>query len=168
MKSVIMIVLVLVTPATALWVLPLALLFDSVWDGGLMVAANGYMLKIAPRANRSMFIAAITGLAGICGGVGAMAGGGFLEAAAGVEFTAAGRVFTNYHVLFAVNAVMRMGCIVLAIRVREPSAAAPEKLLYYLFGAWPMRFLLFPVGMYRRLDRRWGATRSVSARSGEA
>lgn len=152
LKSLIVVTFLMATPRAALWLLPAALLFDSIWDSGLMIASNGYMLKISPRANRSMFIAAITGLAGICGGLGAMAGGGFLKATAGFQLYAAGRVWTNYHLLFLVNVLMRLGCIALAYRVHEPKAAAPDKLLYLLRGRWPMRFLLFPVGMYRRLD----------------
>jgi len=152
LKSLIVLAFLIATPGTALWLLPAVLLFDSVWDSGLMIASNGYMLKIAPRANRSMFIAAITGLAGICGGLGAMAGGGFLKATAGFHLEAVGRVWTNYHFLFLLNILMRLGCIALAHRVHEPKAAMPDQLLCVLRGSWPMRFLLFPVGMYRRLD----------------
>ena len=152
LKSLIVVAFLLATRRTVLWALPAMLLFDSIWDSGLMVASNGYMLKIAPQQNRSMFIAAITGLAGICGGLGAMAGGGFLEVTAAFQFAAGGRLWTNYHLLFLLNVFMRLGCIALAYRVREPKAAAPDKLLHVLRGTWPMRFLLFPVGMYRRLE----------------
>ena len=153
MKSAIVVVFLLVTPATMLWVLPATLFVDSFWNAGILVASNGYMLKIAPQQNRSMFIAAITGLAGICGGLGAIVGGGFLKATAGLQLDTLGRVWTNYHFLFLVNILMRLGCIVLAFRVHEPKAVAPDQLLYLLRGRWPMRFLLFPVGMYRRMDR---------------
>ncbi|MDD5675914.1 MAG: MFS transporter, partial [Chitinivibrionales bacterium] len=57
-----------VTPGNALWFLPLMFLFDGLWNAGMDVAANGYMLKIAPRQNRSMYVATITGLAGLCAG----------------------------------------------------------------------------------------------------
>ena len=154
MKAIIVVVFLLVTPASALWALPVVLFIDSVWNAGIMVATNGYMLKVAPQQNRSMFIAAITGLAGICGGLGAMAGGGLLKAAEGLQITAAGRVWTNYHLLFLVNILMRLGCIALVRRVHEPTAATSEKLLNVLRGTWPLRFLLFPIGMYRRLNAR--------------
>ena len=160
LKSLIVVTFLLSTRRTALWALPAMLLFDSIWDSGLMVASNGYMLKIAPQQNRSMFIAAITGLAGICGGLGAMAGGGFLRITAALQFDAMGRVWTNYHLLFLLNVLMRLACIALAYRVREPKAATPEKLLHVLRGTWPMRFLLFPVGMYRRLDVQWPSVSS--------
>jgi MFS family permease len=155
LKSLIVLTFLLVTPRTVLWLLPTMLLIDSLWEGGLMVASNGYMLKIAPQQNRSMFIAAITGLAGICGGLGAILGGAFLEATSAFSANFLERSWGNYHLLFAVNILMRLGCIYLAYRVREPKAATPEKLLYVLRGAWPMRFLLFPVGLYRRIDMQW-------------
>ncbi|MBN1558042.1 MAG: MFS transporter [Lentisphaerae bacterium] len=154
LKSLIILTFFLATPGTAMWVLPVMLLFDSIWTSGMLVASNGYLLKIAPQQNRSMFIAAITGLAGICGGLGAMAGGGLLKIAADFQWHAAGRLWTNYHLLFLVALALRLGCIALVRRVREPEAAAPEKVLYVLRGTWPMRFLLFPVGLYRRLDIR--------------
>lgn len=155
LKSVVVVTFLLITRGTALWALPVMLLFDSFWNSGLMVATNGYMLKIAPQQNRSMFIAAIAGLAGICGGLGAMAGGAFLEINAHLQIHVMGRVLTNYHLLFLLNIVMRLACIFLAYRVREPRAAGPEKLLYLLSATWPMRFLLFPVGLYRNRGARW-------------
>jgi predicted MFS family arabinose efflux permease len=153
LKSLIVMAFLLVTPKTAIWVLPAMLLVDSLWDAGLMVATNGYMLKIAPQQNRSMFIASITGLAGICGGLGAMLGGAFLNAVSEFSIDLFGRAWGNYHLLFAVNVLMRLACISLALGVREPKSTTPEKLLYLLRGAWPMRFLSFPVGLYRGVGR---------------
>ena len=163
LKSLIVVTFLLATRKTALWALPAMLLFDSVWESGLMVAANGYMLKIAPQQNRSLCIAAITGLAGICGGLGAMTGGGFLKVTTGFHLDAMGRTWTNYHLLFLANVLMRLACIALAFRVREPRAAAPERVLYALRGTWPMRFLMFPVGLYRRTSASGGA-RAMTAR----
>jgi MFS family permease len=155
MKSIVVLAFLLVTPGTALWVLPIVFFVDSFWNAGIMVASNGYMLKIAPRDNRSMFIASITGLAGICGGLGAIVGGGFLNLAADFQWHGLGRTWTNYHLLFAVSILLRWGCIALAYRVHEPKATSPEALLYQLRGTWPMRFLLFPVGMYRRASMQF-------------
>jgi MFS family permease len=157
LKSFIVVAFLSATPKTAIWLLPAAVLFDSLWDAGLMVAANGYMLKIAPQQNRSMFIAVITGLSGICGGIGAMAGGGFLELTSPFSLDFVGRHWTSCHLMFAANIVMRVACISLAYRVREPKAGSTEKVLNVIRGTWPMRFILFPVGMYRRLDVQWAS-----------
>lgn len=153
LKSFIVITFLMVTRHSALWFLPIMLLIDSIWDSGLLVATNGYMLKIAPQRNRPMFIAAITGLAGVCGGLGAIIGGVFLEVTRGFSAHALGRSWGNYHLLFSVNIIMRLVCVWLAFRIREPNASSPEKLLHVLRGAWPMRFLMFPVGLYRRIGK---------------
>lgn len=154
-KSAIVLVFLLVTPSTAVWVLPITLFVDSFWNSGILVASNGYMLKIAPEKNRSMFIAAITALAGICGGLGAISGGALLSATNTLSAEFFGRSWGNYHLLFTINIFMRLGCVYLAYRIKEPRAATPEKLLHVLYGVWPMRFILFPIGMYRRLDSHW-------------
>ena len=151
LKSTIVMVFFIITPKTALWLLPLALLVDSMWEAGSIIASNGYMLKIAPQKNRSMFIAVITGLAGICGGLGAMAGGAFLHVLDNFSFWAAGRVWNNYNLLFGLNALMRLACIWLVFRVKEPKSTSTEKLLNVLLDVWPMNVLLFPVGLYRRI-----------------
>ena len=129
--------------------LPVVFLFDSILNSGLMVATNGYMLTIAPQQNRSMFIASITGLAGICGGLGAILGGAFLNATGDISAHFLGRDWCNYHLLFAVNIPIRLACIALVLRIQEPKSTAPETLLSRLGATWPMRFLLFPIGLYR-------------------
>jgi MFS family permease len=157
LKSLIVVTFMLVTPQSALWLLPIVMFLDSFWNSGIMVASNGYMLKAAPQQNRSMFIASITGLAGICGGLGAMAGGFYLDAIAGISLEFFGRTWGNYNFLFAVNIPMRLLCILLVFRVHEPTSTTPEKMLYLLRGTWPMRFLLFPIGLYRKLGDQWYA-----------
>jgi len=154
LKSLVIAAFLLTTRETALWFLPAMLFFDSMWEAGLLVAGNGYMLKIAPQRNRSMFIASITGLAGICGGLGAVAGGGFLKLTAGFDLEAMGHRWVNYHLLFLLNIPMRIACIALVRRIREPKAARSLQLMNLLMGTWPMRFLLFPIGLYRRLEPR--------------
>ena len=152
LKSVIIVIFLLITPAYAFRVLSLAFFIDSLFDAGMMVASNGYMLKIAPRQNRSMFIAALASFSGICGGLGAIAGGFFLKATADFTLVMAGRTWTNYSLLFLVNAFMRLACIALAFRVREPSSTTPTQLLYAMTGT-RSRFLSFPIGLYRRLNQ---------------
>ena len=80
-------------------------------NAGLMVATNGYMLKMAPQRNRSMFIATITGLAGICGGLGAIAAGKFLDVFPDLTLNGLGREWSNLDVLFLLGALLRFGVI---------------------------------------------------------
>jgi hypothetical protein len=110
-----------------------------------------------------MFIAVITGLAGICGGIGAMTGGGFLHVLDKFSFVAAGREWNNYNLLFGLNFFMRLACIWLVFRVKEPRSTSTEKLLNVLLDVWPMNILLFPVGIYRKI----GSFRQVNGSDGD-
>ena len=101
-----------------------------------------------------MYIAAITGLAGICGGLGALAGGYFLEALPGFAFPFLGRTWNNYQLLFLVGIFLRVACLGLAMRVREPTASSLRVLVRALWRVWPMRFVLFPIGLYRLMTGR--------------
>ena len=149
-KPLICLVFLLVTPGTAFVVLASALFFDSMLNAGFSIASNGHMLKMAPKENRSMFIAAITGLSGISGGIGAIVGGTIMRHADGLAVPFAGRVWTNYHLIFLMSFLLRILCIPLAMGILEPAREQPTPVLNYLMGLWPMRVLMFPVGLYRR------------------
>ncbi len=150
-KPFIVIALFLVTPELAVPVLAVAFFLDGIWNAGNDIAGNGYMLKIAPRENRSMFIAAIAGLAGICGGIGALSGGLFLELLSDFHLELAGRAWNNYHLLFFASIFLRLACLLLLRQVKEPASHGPLHVLSELRGLGPLRALTFPVGFYRRL-----------------
>ena len=150
-KPGIALIFLLVTPGTALWVMPLALLLDGMLNSGIMIASNGYMLKMAPQNNRAMFIAFITGLAGICGGLAAMAGGVFLNQTAGVRLTAFDRTWNHYHLLFLISFLLRFIPVYLARRIREPEVSDQTMIVNDLVKMWPLRALRYPVGLYRRI-----------------
>jgi hypothetical protein len=119
-----------------------------------VIAMNGYMLKMAPRENRSMFIAATTALAGVLGGLGSVAGGLFLHQTESFSLLMFGRHWTNYHLLFLLSFFLRLLCIPMALAVREPTSAESVKVINYMMGLWPMRMLMFPVGLYRSASSR--------------
>jgi predicted MFS family arabinose efflux permease len=151
-KPVVALAFLLVTPRFALPILATVFLFDNMLNCGNTIAGNGYMLKMAPRRNRSAFVAASTALAGICGGLSAVIGGVFLRSTAGFQAHFLGRQWTNYQVLFLCSFGLRLACIILAARIREPVSASPLPILMRLRNVWPMRTLLFPVGLYRRIE----------------
>lgn len=148
-KPLIAVVFLLVTPQVATVVLTVSFFFDAMLNAGLTVAANGYMFRHSPPENRSAFTAAITGLAGICGGLGAMAGGWFLHAFEGWSLQAFSRTWTNYHLLFAVGVLLRVGCIPLARQIREPRSARSRVVLYELRDMLPGLLVLLPVALQR-------------------
>jgi predicted MFS family arabinose efflux permease len=154
-KPLVALVFVLVTPRTAPWVLPLVFAVDAVWNAGILVASNGYMLKSSPRQNRSMYVAAFSGLAAICGGLGSLAGGALLHLYSDFSLAFAGRVWSNYHLLFFVNTLMRVACYPMLSHIREPASRSMEEAVLGMQATWPMRLLLFPLDLYRRLDAGW-------------
>jgi len=149
-KPAIALAFLLVTPRFAFPVLAVAFLFDSMLNAGQQIAVNGYTLKMAPRENRSMFVAAGMALAGFAGGLGAIAGGLFLRHTEGFAIDAFGRRWVNYHLVFLASVVLRALCIPLAASIREPASANTIVVANYLRGAWPLRLILYPVGLYRR------------------
>ncbi len=150
-KPIIVIVFLLVTPGTALLVLPIFFFFDSMFNAAMQIANNGYMLKMAPTENRSMFVAATLTLTGLAGGLGATAGGWMLDRLDGQTWLLAGHVWNNFHLLFVISFCLRIGCFIFAFTIREPTSSSPLTVLSEFRGTWPLRILMFPVGLYRRL-----------------
>ena len=149
-KPCVALVFLLVTPKYALPVLAITFFFDNMFNGGNAIATNGYMLKMAPRKNRSAFIASVTALTGICGGISAIIAGTFLKSTAGLDVAFLGRHWCNYQILFALSFCLRVACVPLAAAVKEPVSASPRPIFMLLRNIWPMRMLLFPIGLYRR------------------
>ncbi len=150
LKPIVPLVYLLVTPSTAFIVLLTVHFFDSMLNAGREIAGNGYMLNMAPRENRSMFIASIIALSGIVGGLAAILAGVFLTHTESFSLTWLGRDWNHYHLIFLISAVLRAMCIPLAARIREPRGGSSRAVLSYMRGLWPMRVLLFPVGLYRQ------------------
>lgn len=149
-KPVVCLAFLFATPANALWLLGGVFFFDSMVNSGQQIATNGYMISMAPREARSMFIAAMTAFGGLAGGLGAILGGVFLRHTETLVVTFAGRDWTHYHLLFAISFGMRILCVPLAAAIREPSSRPPAEVIAHLAGQWPLRMLVFPVGLYRR------------------
>jgi MFS family permease len=153
LKPLILVVFILVTKKSAIWVFPPAFFLDAILNAGIMVGSNGYILKIAPKDNRSMFIAALTGLAGICGGLGAIAGGAFLEAFQGWSCTFLNMTWSNYHLLFIADIPLRILCAVMAFRIKEPKSSTPTQLFNYIRGTLRLTTLQIAGGFYRTVGK---------------
>ncbi len=153
LKPSIVIVFLLLTPENVIWLLPLAFLPDGMLNAGNTLAVNGYMLSIAPRRNRSMFIASITGLSGVCGGIASMLAGAFLTGIRDWQPVFAGRQWNAFQCVFAVSLLLRLACQPLVRRIQEPGAKHSRQLLGAMMDEWPMWIVRFPVGLFRRSRR---------------
>ncbi|MHC4563227.1 MAG: MFS transporter [Planctomycetota bacterium] len=145
LKPVVALTFLLVTKGTALWVLPLALLLDGTLNAGLGVATNGYSMKMAPRKNRSMFLAAASGSAGIVAGGMAFLAGGVLKSLEGWSVDWMGRTWINFQVLFAVSFVLRILCNIWVRTIREPESSHPIHVLQRLLPIRPWGWVRPPV-----------------------
>lgn len=123
-------------------------MFDALLNTAIAIASNGFLLKNSPAGNRSMYIAAGTALAGMVGGITSIVAGGVLEALDGWRFDAWGLRMDNFHLLFAVSVLLRLACVPLVRRVKEPAGRGATRVMMELVGATPLRFMRFPVGLY--------------------
>ena len=149
LKPVVVLVFVFLTPTNTLWLLPGFFVIDNLWNSGIMISCNGYMLKISPKRNRSMFIASMVALSGVSGGLAAIAAGLFLDLIPEVNYLFCGIPWTNYRILFMLSFFFRVGCIFLALRIKEPSSSSTLSVLNDIRGSWPWRVIRFPVGLYK-------------------
>jgi MFS family permease len=147
-------VFMLVTRPTAPYVLSAFFVLDSCLNAGAQLATNGFMLRMAPRQNRGMFTAAMTSLPSIAGGLAAILGGFLLRAWEGHEVEFAGRVWNNYQYLFLLSVVLRLACVPLALRIREPKSAHSLAVLSAIADVWPLRLWTLPVKLFRRFVAR--------------
>ncbi|HDZ20266.1 hypothetical protein LCGC14_0018660 [marine sediment metagenome] len=122
------------TPDNAVWVLLPIMMLDGVVNSGLSVATEGYSMKMAPKENRSMFLAAASGLTGICAGSAAIAAGVLLKGLGDWTIDLYGRTWTKYHLVFGASLIIRIGCVFLIRTVREPGRSRARGMLADVFG----------------------------------
>jgi MFS family permease len=110
-------------PTIAFWVLSPVFMIDAFLNAGIAIANNGFMIKNSPRENRTMFVAAGAGFAGMVGGVASIMAGAALAASEDWSWTIEGTRYVNFHVLFAASLVLRLVSAALATRIHEPTSA---------------------------------------------
>ncbi len=132
-------------PMIAMAILIPVFMLDSVLNAGIAIANNGFLLKNSPSANRTMYIAAGTAVAGLIGGVTAVAAGGALS----VLQTRSSDPATAFYILFVASLCMRLVSALLVLGVREPATETPLPTLTSLIGVSSSRILRFPVGLYQ-------------------
>jgi hypothetical protein len=94
-----------------------------------------------------MFVAAMNGISGLAGGLGAMAAGSFLDVGP-VAYPAPWGSMNPYQVLFLASTLMRVGMAYWAWRLPPDRPDRSGPWLNDLVGVWPFRLLRYPVGAY--------------------
>jgi predicted MFS family arabinose efflux permease len=151
-KSCLMISLLLVPrdPGLAVWLLAPVFMLDNALNTGMAIANNGFLMKHSPAANRTMFIAAGTAVAGLVGGVTSVVCGAWLSYMGDWSLPFIGRPFNGYHVLFLLSVMLRLVAMALVTRIEEPQVRPTLHVVTTLIGVHPWRVLRYPVGLYRR------------------
>jgi len=147
-----------ITRETAFWALSIFFVIDSALNMGAQLSTNSFMLRMAPRENRGMFVAAMASLPGIAGGLAAIAGGYLLRLWEGHNIEVLGRVYDNYQYLFLFSTILRVLCIPLALRIKEPASTEPIGVLAAILEDWPSRLVSLPTYLFRCLTRAMPAT----------
>jgi hypothetical protein len=98
-----------------------------------------------------MFVATITGLSGLVGGLAALAGGQLLDAMSGVSVYALGRDWNHFQLLFLLCFLARCTVIPMAFRIREVKSTRTLQLLNEFRGVLPTQALRYPIGLYRKV-----------------
>jgi len=141
-------------PTIAFVVLAPIFMIDAFLNAGIAIANNGFMIKNSPRENRTMFIAAGTGFAGMVGGAASIFAGAMIAISDQWSCTVAGATFVNFHVLFGISMILRLVSALLATRVSEPASAAPSVLAGELLWATRVRFQWLGTVITRRRTER--------------
>lgn len=140
-KSTLMIVLLALPrdPTAAFWILLPVFMLDAVFNAGIALANNGYMLKNSPTDNRPMFIAAGLAYAGMAGGVASTIAGLAIGNFQPVYVDYLGMEFVDYHFLFAVSILFRLLAVWLATFVREAHSHSTSRMTVAILRSihWP-------------------------------
>lgn len=136
-------------PGTAFWFLVPVFMVDMVLNTGFAIASNGFLMKNSPAANRTMFIAAGTAVAGLFGGVTAIVCGSLLTAMGSWSFSTSGFDINGFHILFFVSMLLRFVAVAVVRRIHEPDVHGTAQVVTVLIGVTPLRVLRYPVGLYR-------------------
>ncbi|MBN1867230.1 MFS transporter [Candidatus Sumerlaeota bacterium] len=149
-------------PMRGVPLLAVCMFLDGMLNAGLMVSMQVIVLKLTPRRNRSMYIAATNFLAdGIFGATASFLACYVLLAVGAKTFAIWGHEMTGYHVCFAISVLMRYGAVFLAARFREAQSIPVKTVLSHLRKANPLRVVRW---LYRLQESTDDSMRGLAAR----
>lgn len=136
-------------------------IFSGVGWSGVGLAQFNLMIGSAPRAERAVYVAAVSAAVGLSGGVSPLVGGALLQAMAGAPFPAHGLIRNNYHALFVVSALLRIVALLPLRYLREEDSRSARYVLGQLKATKP-------IGSLAALTRLTRASNSHSRRKAAA
>lgn len=133
---------------------------------GAALSQFNMLITLSPREGRSMYIALFSAITGLVGAAALVGGGIAARALQDVGFTVLSYSIMNLHILFLGSSVIQFASVLLAMRIREPSAAAPMAVIMQLKNdlnpqtgiASSADFIMLEIqrgrGLLRSVDRR--------------
>jgi len=139
---------VVITPETAFWILLPVCFFDGMWNAAYGVGQNGLMFECSPDRDRAMFVASMTGLCGLVGGLSATLGGQLIQRLQGLDLHAPWGMLNAFQVIFLISTVLRVLMAVWAWRLPADKPSRGTPWVSDLLDVWPFRAFRYPVGLY--------------------
>jgi MFS family permease len=113
--------------------------FEAVYSGALWTGFNLGVFNIpiaaSPREGRTMFLAAFSVVSGAAFFVASLAGGVLAESWSEVHWHMGRQIIVNYHLLFALSALLRLVGVILFMRVREPRGTGLPVVVHHMSDA---------------------------------
>ncbi|MDD4051282.1 MAG: MFS transporter [candidate division Zixibacteria bacterium] len=113
--------------------------FEAVYSGALWTGFNLGVFNIpitaSPREGRTMYLAAFSVVSGAAFFVASLAGGVLAENWSGLHWHLGRQIVVNYHLLFAVSALLRFVGAILFMRVHEPRETGLPVVVHHMSDA---------------------------------
>jgi HEAT repeat protein len=123
------------------------------WSGVGLTQFN-LMIGFAPREQRSVYIAAVSAVVGIAGGVSPLLGGALMQAMAHFPFPSYGLVRNNYQALFMISALLRFVAIVPLRYLHEADSRSARYVLGQIRASKPIGSVAALARLTRPSDSR--------------
>jgi HEAT repeat protein len=135
-------------------VIALLNVFAGVGWAGVGLTQFNMMIGSAPRQMRPIYVAAVSAVVGVAGGVSPLIGGALLQALASVPFPAHGLVRSNYHALFMISAALRIAALIPLRNLHEAESRSTRYVLGQLRATKPIGSLAALAKLSRPTDSR--------------
>ena len=112
--------------------------FAGVGWAGVGLTQFNLIIGASPADKRTVYVSAIAAVSGLAGGLAPVAGGALMEAMAHLAFPAHGLIRNNYHVLFILSAVLRVGALFLVRPIHEEGSRQAGYVLRQLKASKPV------------------------------
>lgn len=128
--------------------------FSGVGWSGVGLTQFNMMIGFAPREQRTVYIAAVSAVVGIAGGVSPLLGGALMQIMGHVPFPSHGLIRNNYHALFMISALLRMVALLQLRYLHEPASRSARYVLGQIRASRPIGSVAALAKLTRPSDSR--------------